>query len=250
MNRGYIKLWRKSLESPTWDNPNVWRLWCWCLMKAAHKQVKLLIGFKELILEPGQLIFGRKKCAIETGISEQTVRTCLQALKSTSNITIKSTNRFSIISIINWDSYQVNEYEINQQKDQQITNNQPATNQQLTTNNNVKNVKNIIGPAKQRRQLPEDFSLSENLTAFAAKLGLNSNRVNEVFAQFTDYHRSRGTRMLDWTAAWRTWVRNERKFQKQPFQKSVESASYTPPDRIQKLLQQAQDREKYLRGER
>ena len=52
--------------------------------------------------------------------------------------------------------------------------------------------------------------------------------------------------MLDWTAAWRTWVRNERKFQKQPFQQSAESASYTPPDRIQKLLQQAQEREKYL----
>lgn len=29
-----------------------------------------------------------------------------------------------------------------------------------------------------------------------------------------------------------------------------ESASYTPPDRIQKLLQQAQEREKYLKGEK
>ena len=218
MHRGYIKLWRKSLDSSTWSNPNVWRLWCWCLMKATHKPLKCLIGFKEIVLEPGQLIFGRKKCSIETGISEQTVRTCLQVLKSTSNLTINSTNKFSVISIINWDSYQVGDCDTNQQNVKQTTNSQPASNQQVTTNKNNKNIKNIeeekIMPAKQRRQLPPDFQLSENLKAFASKLGLNGDRVDEVFSQFTDYHRARGSKMIDWDAAWRTWVRNERKFSK------------------------------------
>lgn len=210
-----------------------------------------MIGLQEIELSEGQFIFGRKKCSKETGLSEQIVRSCLQALKSTSNITIKSTNKFSIITIINWSSYQSEEEENNQQITIKSTNNQPTNNQQITTYKNVKNVKNInMRPAKHRRQLPDDFSLSENLTSFAAKMGLNGTRVNEVFAQFTDYHRSRGSMMLDWDAAWRTWVRNERKFQKPPLSTSVESASYTPPDRIQKLLQQAQEREKYLKGEK
>jgi phage replication O-like protein O len=65
---------------------------------------------------------------------------------------------------------------------------------------------------KRRSQLPEGFALSQDLKEFALKNGINGNRVESVFCQFCDHHRSRGNLMLDWSAAWRTWVRNEKKF--------------------------------------
>jgi len=65
---------------------------------------------------------------------------------------------------------------------------------------------------KRRSQLPEGFALSQDLKEFALKNGINGNRVEHVFCQFCDHHRSRGNLMLDWFAAWRTWVRNEKKF--------------------------------------
>ena len=77
MPEGYIKLWRKSLDSPVWDNPKVWRFWTWCLMKASHKDYKTTIGFQEIALEKGQFIFGRLQASKETKLSEQSVRTCL-----------------------------------------------------------------------------------------------------------------------------------------------------------------------------
>ena len=142
MHDGYIKLYRKSLLNGTIKNPELWAFWCWCLLKASHKKIKIVVGFQEVELEPGQLIFGRRKAASELNLSEQTIRTCVNSLKSTNQITIKPTNKFSIISIVNWVTYQIDEKEINQQTNHQInqplTNNQPTTNQQLTTNKKVK----------------------------------------------------------------------------------------------------------------
>lgn len=94
----------------------------------------------------GQILTGRKQLSSTTGISEQSVRTCLERLKETKEITIKSTNQNSIITVCNYDSYQQKEATTNQQTNQQstsqLTSDQPATNQRPTTNKNDKNKKN------------------------------------------------------------------------------------------------------------
>lgn len=77
---------------------------------------------------PGDFIFGRKKASKELKISEQSIRTFVEFLKTSQNITIKTTNKYSIISIVNWDTYQNEETSTNQQINQQLTNNQPTTN--------------------------------------------------------------------------------------------------------------------------
>jgi len=78
-------------------------------------------------LERGQVIFGREKWAAKTGISEQSLRTCIKRLKSTGEITIKSTKRYSIITIENYNEYQA-------KKEGNQPANQPPTNQQSTNN--------------------------------------------------------------------------------------------------------------------
>jgi len=140
--RGYIKTWRKVIESGWLKNHKLWAFWSWCLLKASHKECKTMIGFQEITLCPGQFIFGRKVASKELNLTEQNVRTCLEKLKTMENLTIKTTNKYSIITIINWDIYQGNGFEDNQQIIQQLTNNSPTTNQQLTTNKNDKNDKN------------------------------------------------------------------------------------------------------------
>lgn len=142
MHRGYVKLWRKTLDSGILKNPELFLFWAWCLMKATHKPCKTLVGFQEIELNPGQFIFGRNKAAVELRLTPMKVRTCVQSLSNMKNITIKSTNKFSIITIANWECYQSEQNEINQQVSQQLTSKQPANNQQLTTNKNDKNNKN------------------------------------------------------------------------------------------------------------
>jgi len=111
-------------------------------MKASYKEMDMRVGYQEVHLMPGDFIFGLNKASSELRISVQSIRTIITALISTQNITVKPTNKFSIISINNWDTYQADDKDINTQINTQLTNNQQTTNTQLTTNKNEKNVKN------------------------------------------------------------------------------------------------------------
>ena len=68
MERGYVKLWRKSLDAGWIRNHKLWTFWTWCLMKASHKEHDTVVGCQAVHLLPGQFIFGRKKASEETGL--------------------------------------------------------------------------------------------------------------------------------------------------------------------------------------
>ena len=106
MERGYVKLWRKVVDNPIIQKPDLFTFWCWCLMKATHKPCTHLVGFQPVKLDPGQFVFGLKSASKELKMSIQTIRTCLRVLKNLENLTYYPTYRYSIISIVNWDIYQ------------------------------------------------------------------------------------------------------------------------------------------------
>lgn len=56
-----------------------------------------------------------------------------------------------------------------------------------------------------RRRIPDGFR-PETVKGFT-----DQECAREI-PQFTDFHKSRGSTMLDWQAAFRTWMRNSRKF--------------------------------------
>jgi hypothetical protein len=96
-------------------------------MKASHKEHTLIVGNQEVTLKPGQFVFGRCAAAKELGMTERQIRTRIVFLKSAGNLTIKTTNKFSIITIVNWVAYQGQEIENDQQNDQQATSKRPQT---------------------------------------------------------------------------------------------------------------------------
>lgn len=128
MEQGYIKLWRKSLDSGLVSDHKTWALWSWCLMKATWKPRRVLFNGAIVELKPGQFIFGRESAARELKLSVQEIRTRIIKLKLLQNLTIQSTNKYSIITITNWDIYQAEGNENNQLTNQKSTSNQPATN--------------------------------------------------------------------------------------------------------------------------
>lgn len=126
MNRGYIRLWRKSLDNDLIRNPGAWQLMSWCLLKATHRHHRQIVGAIVVELKPGQLIFGRATVARELGTTERKIRTCLDLLQKVDFLTIKATNKFSVITIVNWNSYQEERPANDQQDDQQATSKRPA----------------------------------------------------------------------------------------------------------------------------
>jgi len=141
MHRGYIKVWRKIADADWLKNHKLCAFWLWCLIKASHKEYDLIVGSQQVHLLPGEFVFGLKSASKELKMSIQSIRTLLNFLKTSSNLTLKTTNKFSIISIVNWNTYQIQENEINTQINKQLTNKQQTTNNKQECKE-LKNVKN------------------------------------------------------------------------------------------------------------
>lgn len=131
---GYIKLHRQIAEWEWYSDIKVTRVFIHCLLKANHKDKK----WHGETIKKGSFITSYENLSIETGLTVQQVRTAINKLKSTGEITYQSTRRCSIISINNWNEYQAD----NTQNNKQITNEQQTNNKQITTTKNVKNDKN------------------------------------------------------------------------------------------------------------
>lgn len=134
MADGWIKLHRSLLEWGWWDDANTTRLWLYILLTANHKQKE----WHGVTIKAGQLLTGRKALSEATGLSERNIRTSLSKLESTGEITLKTTNKFTVITVIKWAQFQLS----NNGSDQQTTNNRPTTDQQVTTTKKEKNVRN------------------------------------------------------------------------------------------------------------
>jgi hypothetical protein len=152
---GWIKLHRQVLENGWLKNHKLWVFWSYCLLKATHCVHKTLVGNQQVELQPGQFVFGLYTASEETGLTIQNIRTCLKVLKFNNQINIQPTNKFSIITILNWGIYQ-NDTCCDQQADNNQINMQLTSNQQAT--NNKQECKNNIGSIINNTPSPETAS--------------------------------------------------------------------------------------------
>lgn len=129
-NQGWVKIHRQILEWEWYDEPNTFRLFFHLLIKANHKQK----NYRGEIIKVGQIMTGLQLLSLETKLSIQKIRTSLNKLELTNEITIKSSTQGTIIQIVNYEKYQVVTNE--------TTKEQQTDNKQVTTNKNVNNENN------------------------------------------------------------------------------------------------------------
>lgn len=73
---------------------------------------------------------------------------------------------------------------------------------------NRKNRPNRVG---KRTRAPESIEITDRMRDWAAdKVPMID--IDYETPRFLDHHRAKGTLFVDWTAAWRTWMTNARKF--------------------------------------
>lgn len=175
MHRGYIKDWRKIKEWEWFKAPHMYKLFMHLIREANYKDTR----YQGRLIKRGQLVTGRKVLSAETGISEQSVRTCLERLVDSKEINIIPTSKFSIITIIEYNTYQSgddnNNQPINQQANQQSTINQPASNHQSTTSKElfkkVKKVKKKSKSVNQTEYLPDFLEIWTSYKCPTKKIG-------------------------------------------------------------------------------
>jgi hypothetical protein len=136
---GWIKLHRNILQWEWWDDKNTRDLFLVVLLLANHKEKK----WRGEKIPAGSFITSLPSLSSISGLTIQEVRTSLSKLKSTGEITDKSTNSYRIITICNYAKYQIIDNQ-EQQAKQQAANTQSTGNQQaINSNQECNNVRSI-----------------------------------------------------------------------------------------------------------
>ena len=121
------------LEWEWFDNSHMVHIWIYFLLKANYQDSK----WHGIDVPRGSLVTSIDSISKATKLSSREVRTCLTRLKTTGEVIIKTTNRYSIVTICNYDSYNVSYAESDKQIDK------PKDKQTTTEEENNNNI--IIG---------------------------------------------------------------------------------------------------------
>ncbi len=109
--KGFVKLSRNILEWGWYSDPTTRGVFMHLIIKANHAPH----AFMGVIIGRGQIVTGYKSLAVELGFSTQNVRTAFKNLKSTGEITVKVTSKFSIVTLCNYELYNPSKEKANKQ---------------------------------------------------------------------------------------------------------------------------------------
>ncbi len=161
-NNSWVKLHIKFLSWEWYKDSNTKSVFIHCLLKANWKDGK----FEGYDIPKGSFVTSVRKLSEELKLSTQCIRTSLKKLEKTKNLTIKTTNKFSIITVNNYDIYQ------------SVTNDQQTTNKQLTTIEEYKN--NRIKKEKINKKEKKFFNVPEWFNKSIEKEELTDNEKQEI----------------------------------------------------------------------
>lgn len=194
MDSTFIKLSRKIQSWRWYQDANTMRVFIHILLNANVYDH----DFENITVKRGQWVTSVNKISEQLNISTRSIRTALNHLKSTNEVAIKTTPKYSIITVKNYNQYQkvTKCSTINRQTDdKQVTNDR----QQYKK-----------GKERKRREERDIPSFSE------VKQFVHTENLNVDAKKFFDYYEERKWQIADkpiddWKSLLKTWSKNEHK---------------------------------------
>lgn len=207
-NHGFVLIWRKILETSFYRDSYAFHLATHCLLRANHKDSEILFNNEKLVIKRGQFVSGRDSLYRETGIKKSTIRNKLALLKNIGFLDIKSNNKFSVITICNYESYQNTKKILDSKKDNQRT----ARGQPEDTNNNVIMNNNVLYMG-QKTDKPTNHVFTpptlDEVREYMSSKGITNIDPIKFLAHYESSGWMRGkTKIKNWKACVFTWVKN------------------------------------------
>ncbi len=112
---GCIFLSRSILDSKVFRNEKWLKVWIWCLLRANHKEISLSVktgkGNTVIKIKRGQFVYGRHSASRALEMPPSTIRNIIALLVRWQNLAIQVDTHYSIITVLNYDTYQdINTY--------------------------------------------------------------------------------------------------------------------------------------------
>nr|WP_304015295.1 hypothetical protein [Ruminococcus bromii] len=194
MDNTFIKLSRKIQSWRWYQDANTMRVFIHILLNANVYDH----DFENITVKRGQWVTSVSKISEQLNISTRSIRTALNHLKSTNEVAIKTTPKYSIITVKNYNQYQ---------KVTKCPTINRQTDDKQVTNDRQQYKKGKERKRRKERDIPsfsevEQFIRTENLNVDAKK--------------FFDYYEERKWQIADkpiddWKSLLKTWSKNEHK---------------------------------------
>ena len=163
MAEGWISLHRKITEWEWYTDVNTCHLFIHCILKANHEAQT----WRGIVIERGSFVTSYPKLALETGLTIKQIRNAIFKLKRAGKMAHSSTAKYSIISIKNYNKYQLNDEQQGRVRagSGQAEGRQRATNNNDNNDNNDNNFNNTLFISNEKKQKNTDPFLN-NLNSY------------------------------------------------------------------------------------
>lgn len=200
---GWIKLHRKLLKNPIFKNANLYHLYSYCLLKARHEEGEVMFGETVIKLNPGEFVTGRNVLSEALNEKPNTTYKRLKKLEKLNYVSLKSNNKNTLVTVLNWESYQIKKEEVTTES-QQSNNKVTTESQQSNTNKKLKNEKkNSYGEYSHVKLTKKEF---EN---FVSEIGLeNLNYMIKKVDEYVESNR-RNKPYTNYNLVIRNWMKKE-----------------------------------------
>lgn len=208
MDNGFIKSFRSLLGWRWFKYPATAHLW---------ETIRLLASWQEnekanVILQPGQLITTYPELCEVSGLSYSEVRISIGRLKQTGEIAVKTTNKYSLITVANWEDYQILGGK-KKRKAAAKNADKRQSNDSQNADNGVDTLLNKEGEEVKEGKNGASRFIPPSIDEVRNYCKKRNNKVNPQ--SFHDFYsangwvQGRGKPIKDWQAAVRTWERGE-----------------------------------------
>lgn len=157
---GFIFIHRKFKNWEWYDDPPTRLIFEHCLYSANFIDEV----WKGQEIKRGQFPTSIEKLATANGLTIRQTRTALKNLQMTNEITVQTTNRYSIITVNNWDLYQPKRHAKRQTKDtpNDMQNDMPSDNTIINKEYNKRDINKLISLSGNERDLLKNYLLSKS----------------------------------------------------------------------------------------
>lgn len=192
MDNTFIKLNRKIQSWRWYQDANTMRVFIHILLNANVYDH----DFENITVKRGQWVTSQKRIAEQLNLSLKNVRTALDHLKATGEVAVKTTSKYSIITVFNYNQYQKVAHD-------SAVNRQSAGSQSAVNRQQYKK-----GKERKRREERGIPSFSE------VKQFIRTENLNVDAKKFFDYYEKRKWQIADkpiddWKSLLKTWSKNE-----------------------------------------
>lgn len=201
MKEGYIKLHRGLVDWEWWDDHNTTRLWIYILVSANWKDKK----WRGKVIKRGSFITSLDHLSKGSGLSLMQVRTSLKKLINTGEINKQTTNAFTLITVVSYDSYQDN----NKPHNKRVTNEQQTNNKRITTTKEREEREEV----KEGKEISKRFTPpgESEIQLFFQSKGLDQESSFDMAEAFWNFYESKNwyvgkNKMKNWKAAAAGWL--------------------------------------------